>query len=107
MTHDRTRHTALGSRPKPTVQDVEATLRDHLVRARSPQHVYQELRARVVGPLATIVRQHEVTPEGTCRACSADAAGGTTPDRAVPCAAVAPIAADLGLHLQWLNPVTS
>ncbi len=105
MTHDRARNTApaigsaTGMRPEPTVRDVEATLRDHLLRARGVQHVYQELRTRVVGPLAAIVRQHEVTPEGTCRACSTDAP--------VPCAAVAPIARDLGLHLQWLNPVTS
>lgn len=105
MTHDRARSTtdtpgsASAARPEPTLQDVEASLRQHLLRARDVQHVYQELRTRVVGPLATIVRQHEVTPEGTCRACSSDGP--------VPCAAVAPIARDLGLHLRWLNPAAS
>jgi len=85
--------------PSPAVDDgaavraVQATLRSHLDRPRDPGRLYEELRHRSRGPLAAVVRRHRLTAAGTCSECGGPAAS------SLPCAALAEVAHDLGLHL--------
>jgi hypothetical protein len=75
--------------PEPALLAVHASLRTHLTRPKDLRALYEDVRARALGPLAGVVRRHEVTAGGGCAECGS---GG--------CPTLQEIARDLGLHLR-------